>query len=149
MGTLNISGEIIVHGGNIDFKAGAIVNGTGVTFFLTGDEGAAGTYDTDGHPTLKLAAPTDGTYKDILFYRDRRASVNSIHLNGDAQSTFAGALYFPTSNVELNGNAGFKANCFQLVGLRLTFSGSSVIKNTCDVGGNDPIFQLEYVRLVK
>jgi Flp pilus assembly protein TadG len=148
-GTLNVSGNIIVHGGNINFDAGATVTGTNVTFFLTGPGGAAGTYDTNGHPTLNLSAPDAGTYKDILFFRDRRAAQNTIHLNGNAQSTFKGAIYFPTSDVTINGNAGFNATCFQLVARRLTFSGSMEINNACTTGGGANAFKLQYVRLVK
>jgi Flp pilus assembly protein TadG len=148
-GPLVVSGEIVVHGGNINFDAGAKVTGSNVTFFLTGPGGAAGTYDTDGHPTLSLSAPTSGTYKDILFYRDRRAPLNSIKVNGDATSTMSGALYFPTSDVVVNGNAGFNVKCFKLIARRLNFSGNERIVNTCDTPDNPNGFTLQYVRLVR
>ena len=149
-GTLVVNGPVIVYGGNLNFGAGSIVTGTNTTFFLTGPGGAAGTYDTDGHPTLNLTAPTTGTYKGVLFYRDRRAAETTIKLNGDAQSIFSGALYFPTANVELNGNGDFRVRCFQLVGLRLKFSGNSRVINSCpENGGVNPTFRLQFVRLVR
>jgi hypothetical protein len=145
-GTLNVSGEIVVHGGNISFESGSNVTGTNVTFFLTG---TGGTFDADANATLNLAAPTSGTYKDILFYRDRGAAQTTIHLNGGTKSTMSGALYFPTADININGNAGFSLTCLQLVARRLTFSGNMSINNTCSSGGGSPGFKLQYVRLVK
>ncbi|HEX9954189.1 MAG TPA: pilus assembly protein TadG-related protein [Allosphingosinicella sp.] len=153
-GTVTFTGEIVVYGGNISFDAGANVTGSGVTFFLTGPGGAAGTidagiFDTDGHPELNLTAPTTGTYKDILFYRDRRASQTSMKLNGNAQSTMSGAFYFPTVDLTVNGNAGFTATCFQMVVRRAVFSGNEKLNNSCTRPNGPPSFQLQYVRLIK
>jgi hypothetical protein len=153
-GTATLTGEIVVYGGDINFGAGAKVTGTNVTFFLTGPGGAAGNidaglFDTDGHPELNLSAPDSGTYKDILFYRDRRAGQASMKLNGNAQSTLSGAFYFPTADITVNGNAGFKAKCFQMVVRRATFSGNETLNNTCDRPGGTPSFELQFVRLVK
>jgi Flp pilus assembly protein TadG len=148
-GTLIASGNIVVYGGNINFDAGATVTGTDVTFFLTGPDGAGGTYSTNGHPKLTLSAPTSGTYENILFYRDRGSPLVEIKLNGNAQSSLTGGLYFPTADVEVNGNAGFQATCFQLVGRRLSFSGNATIRNRCSGAGGGRGFTLEYVRLVK
>ncbi|HEY0148317.1 MAG TPA: pilus assembly protein TadG-related protein [Allosphingosinicella sp.] len=153
-GAVTFTGEVVVYGGNINFGAGAEVTGTGVTFFLTGPGGAAGSvdagiFDTDGHPQLNLTAPSSGTYKDILFYRDRRAAQADMKLNGNAQSTLSGAFYFPTADVTVNGNAGFKAECFQMVVRRAIFSGNERLNNSCTRAGGPPSFQLQYVRLVK
>jgi hypothetical protein len=153
-GSVTFTGEIIVYGGDINFGAGAKVSGTNVTFFLTGPDGAAGNidagiFDTDGHPELNLSAPDSGTYKDILFYRDRRATQTSMKLNGNAQSTLSGAFYFPTADITVNGNAGFKAKCFQMVVRRAVFSGNETLNNSCDRPGGTPSFELQFVRLVK
>jgi Flp pilus assembly protein TadG len=152
-GTVNFSGEIVVYGGDINFDAGATVTGSNVTFFLTGPGGAAGSiaagiFDTDGHPSLNLSAPSSGTYKDILFYRDRRATQTTMKLNGNAQSILSGAYYFPTVDLTVNGNAGFQANCFQMVVRRAIFSGNEKLNNSCN-RPTPPTFQLKYVRLVK
>jgi hypothetical protein len=61
----------------------------------------------------------------------------------------SGALYFPTADININGNAGFSLTCLQLVARRLTFSGNMSINNTCSSGGGSPGFKLQYVRLVK
>jgi Flp pilus assembly protein TadG len=146
-GTLNVSGEIVVAGGNISFESGSTVTGAGVTFFLTQP---GGTYDAAANAKVNLVAPTSGTYKNILMYRDRSAPQTTIHLNGNADSTMSGAFYFPTADININGNAGFNFTCFQLVARRLLFSGSMEINNACATGGGTtPGFQLHYVRLVK
>jgi hypothetical protein len=144
-GTLNVSGEIIVRG-NISFDSKAVIQGTNVTFFMTNP---GGTFDSDANASLKLKAPTTGTYKDILFYRDRNAPYAQFHFNGNVDSTFSGALYFPTADIVINGNTGFNATCFQLVARRLTFSGSMEIKNTCTTPGDGGTFALQHVRLVR
>ena len=143
-GTLNVSGEIVVAGGNIDFQSKADVQGSNVTFFLT-----EGTYDAAANATMNLSAPTAGTYKDLLFFRDRSAPQVTIKLNGGTGSTYTGALYFPTVDLDVNGNAGFTTTCFQLVARRLLFSGNMNIKNNCSTAGGGGQFTLQYVRLVK
>jgi hypothetical protein len=108
-----------------------------------------GNFDSDANASLKLYAPTTGTYKNVLFYRDRNAPYAQFHLNGNVDSTFSGAIYFPTADIVINGNTGFNATCFQLVARRLTFSGSMEIKNTCTTPGDGSTFALQYVRLVR
>jgi Flp pilus assembly protein TadG len=144
-GTLNVSGEIVVKG-NISFDSKAVVQGTNVTFFMTNP---GGSYDSDANASLKLKSPTSGTYKDVLFYRDRNAPYAEFHFNGNVDSTFSGAIYFPTADIVINGNAGFNATCFQLVARRLTFSGSMSLKNTCTNPGDGSTFALQFVRLVR
>jgi Flp pilus assembly protein TadG len=149
-GTLRMGpGDYFINGGDIEFGSGAIVSGSKLTMILTGPNGQAGTFDTDGHPTLNLSASESGVHKGILLYRDRRAAENSITLNGGASAVLTGAIYLPKTNVLVNGNAGFVARCFQLIGLKLNFRGSSNIRNSCDNPNLDPTFQLQFVRLVK
>ena len=144
-GTLNASGQVVVQGGDIKFLSNANVQGSGVTFFLTG-----GIYDAASNATVNISAPTAGTYKDLLLFRDRNAPQVTIKLNGGTGSTYSGALYFPTTDLDINGNAGFTTTCFQLVARRLIFSGSTNIRNNCNSPtGGGGLFSLQYVRLVR
>ena len=52
-----------------------------------------------------MSSPDSGTYKGVLFYRDRRASNIEIKINGGADSKLTGALYFPTSDITYAGNS--------------------------------------------
>lgn len=150
-GTVNMApGTYYVDGGDISFGSQANVTGDGVTFVMTGPNGAAGDLDMNAQATLNLKAPSSGTYGGILFFRDRRASNIEIKINGGADATLVGALYFPSSNVTFSGNAGFEARCFQLVGQILTFRGTATINNSCpDFPPGKDSFQAQYVRLVK
>jgi Flp pilus assembly protein TadG len=150
-GTLNLTGPnstLTAYGGDITMNAQAQVNGTGVTLIMTGADGAAGDLKINGGATLNLSAPSSGTYRGVLMYRDRRAANIEIKINGGADSTLTGALYFPSSDLAFEGNAGMDVNCLQMVGQKLTFRGSATITNTCPAGGGSSAFQQTIVRLV-
>jgi hypothetical protein len=136
----------IIDGGNVDIKGD--VNGTRVTIVMTGENGAAGNIDMNSQAVLNLTAPIDGPYKDLLFYRDRRASNTIQKINGGAGGNITGALYFPSSDIEFTGNSNFAVNCLMMVGQRLIFRGTTSITNQCTANGSSSGFQLTYVRLV-
>jgi hypothetical protein len=147
--TLNIPDSvetISFYGGNVDFKGD--VNASGITFIMTGPAGAAGDLILNSQANLKLSAPSDGTYKGVLFYRDRRASNIEIKINGGASSNLTGALYFPSSDITFAGHAGMNVNCLQMVGQKLKFRGGANITNTCPTNGGSQAFQQTVVRLV-
>ena len=137
---------IIVNGGDIDFQGD--VNGTGVTFVMTGPNGQAGDLKINSQAKLNLSSPGDGDYKGVLFYRDRRASNIEIKINGGAESHMTGALYFPSSDITFAGNAGMDVNCLQMVGQKLKFRGGATIKNECTTGSGASAFQQTIVRLI-
>jgi hypothetical protein len=147
--TLNIPDSVqsvTIYGGNIDFKGD--VNANGITFIMTGPDGAAGDLIINSQANLNLSSPDSGTYKGVLFYRDRRASNIEIKINGGASSNLTGALYFPTSDITLTGNAGMNVECLQMVGQKLKFNGTATITNTCPTGSGASAFQQTVVRLV-
>jgi hypothetical protein len=147
--TLNIPDHvdtITIWGGNIDFKGD--VNGEGITFVMSGDGGQAGDLIINSQANLTLSSPGSGTYKGVLFYRDRRASNIMITINGGASSNLTGAMYFPTSDITFAGNAGMNVECLQMVGQKLKFRGGATISNVCPDGSGASAFQQTVVRLV-
>lgn len=148
-GTATLAPGVYFINGDVSFGAQANVTGTGVTFVMTGPGGQAGDLDMNGQATLNLSAPRSGDYSDVLFYRDRRSDDAEIRINGGSLSAIQGALYFPTSNIRINGNAGFQLRCMQLVGQILSFSGNAEILNSCPAGGPRPGFRVRRVRLVE
>ena len=142
-------GTYYINGGNVDFGSQAVVTGSGVTFVLTGPGGAAGDLVMNGQAKLNLSASTAGDYKDILFYRDRRASNIEVKINGGSEAVLSGAFYFPNSDLTFNGDAGLQVRCLQLVGQKLKFLGTAAITNTCGAPGSLPTFKLRFVRLVR
>lgn len=147
--TLNIPlhvETITIWNGDIDFKGD--VNGSGVTFVMSGDNGQAGDLIINSQANLTLSSPGTGTYKGVLFYRDRRASNIEIKINGGASSHLTGALYFPTSDITFAGHAGMDVHCLQMVGQKLKFRGGANISNQCDPADGAASFTQTIVRLV-
>src|SRR5215469_4305085 len=101
------AGVYVVSGGDLKINSNAVISGTGVTFYLT--NGA--TLQFNGNADINLTAPTSGTYSGILFYGDRTqpSAVNKV--NGDATSNMTGAFYFPTQEVDFQGNFSGSGGC--------------------------------------
>ena len=147
--TLNIPDSVqsvTIYGGNIDFKGD--VNANGITFIMTGPDGAAGDLIINSQANLNLTSPDSGDYRGVLFYRDRRASNIEITINGGATSNLTGALYFPSSDISFAGNAGMTVQCLQMVGQKLKFRGGATVTNVCPEGSGASAFQQTVVRLV-
>jgi hypothetical protein len=104
-------GVYIIDGGDFTLNANAIVNGAGVTFYLT--NGA--TVKFNGNAQMTFSAPTAGTYSGILFYGDRTQPNAIQKFNGTATSSMTGALYFPSQQVQMNGNFSGTNGCLQVV----------------------------------
>jgi Flp pilus assembly protein TadG len=103
---------------------------------------------------LSITAPTTGTYKGIAFYQDRGAtddgSKSQNHINGNSNGSVTGVVYIPNQSVLYNGGGGLTAACLQLIGKRVEFGGSSMIKvaSKCPGTGMTPIGGGTRVRLV-
>lgn len=138
--------SVTVYGGNIDFKGDLTAND--ITFIMTGPDGAAGDLIINSQANLTLSASSSGTYKGVLFYRDRRAANIEIKINGGATSHLTGALYFPSSDITLTGNATMNVECLQMVGQKLKFLGTTKISNECPAGGGSSAFGQNVVRLI-
>lgn len=157
-------GVYYIDGGVLKVNAGALVIGTGVTFILTSRTAATNptsiaTLDMNGGATVKLTAPSPETcsgascaYADVLFYQDRRAvlpSGNSANaINGNANSTLQGAIYFPSQAVSFSGGSGMMTDCVQILARRVTFIGNSNIVNECPDSYNKDRFLGTRVYLV-
>jgi Flp pilus assembly protein TadG len=131
-------GLYIIDGGGIKITGGT-VSGSGVTFYLTGNTGSGSspaTYSgvTINGGTVNLTSPcssSGGSIEGMLFFQDRAmspTSSNASTINGNAGSTFSGAIYFPTTSLSYAGTTG--ANMFTLlVSDMLTFTGNSNVGN--------------------
>lgn len=134
--TLTLNPGIYYFKNGADLTVQGTINGNGVTLVFTGDVNNVGTIKINAQAGGALRGPA-GTLipghdeaAGLLIYRDARATNNGIgkevQLNGGATMSLFGGLYFPTSNVVVNGNSdvGYSA-CHAVVGYRLYFSGSS------------------------
>lgn len=148
-GNVTLQPGTYVITGNIDINSSATVTCNGCTFVMTNSTPAnTGTLTINGGATMNLTAPDSGTYKGILFYQDRAASLNNSKIDGNSSSFYKGAFYFPNGNVTYNGTAGLAFDCVKLVTRRVTFTGNSKLNNNCPAGWYGPEFDGYHVRLV-
>jgi len=150
---------IILDGGDFNVNSGAHVSCPNrCTFVLSSrdaatDPGSIGNVDINGGAELDLVANNTGEYSGLIFYQDRRAtfdgSANTTnHINGNSDSSFTGAFYFPGQLTTVNGTAGMATACVKLVARRVEFSGNMNISNTCPTDWGGPDFTGKKVRLV-
>jgi Flp pilus assembly protein TadG len=146
-------GTHYIYGGDSTFH-GTVktvpVNGVeGATVILTGPSGKAGDIKTNAQASIQIKPSTDGTYKGVTFYRDRRADFVEIKMNGGSDAVYTGGYYFPSADLWFNGNANITSNCLQMVAQKLTFRGTFDLANTCADGPNNGNFRRRLVRLVE
>ena len=121
---------------NADMTLHGKLNGNGVTLVFTGDADRVGTIKTNAQATGSLRGPAESLIPGhpegagLVLYRDAKATNNGsakeVQLNGGATMVVFGGMYFPTSDVVVNGNSdqGY-SSCHAVVGYRLSFSGNS------------------------
>lgn len=137
-------GEYYVEG-DVDFQSGAVVQGSGVTFYVTG----GGHVTANGQAQVNLSAPTTGTYKGVLFFGDRSTAGGDNKFNGTAGSKMTGALYFASQQVIYNGNFSGDNGCLQVVGKTIEWTGTAGVKADCSAYGMTPIPAYNIVRLTE
>ncbi|TIT00781.1 MAG: hypothetical protein E5W87_18150 [Mesorhizobium sp.] len=145
-GSVTLSpGVYVIQGGDFKANSNANISGEGVIIYLAGSSGVT----MNGTATVKLSAPTSGTYSGVLFYADRANLAGSNTFNGTADSLLTGALYFPTQAVNYLGNFSGKNGCTQVVGSTVQWSGNTSINQDCTSLGMREIPATQSVRLVE
>ncbi|WP_084698520.1 pilus assembly protein TadG-related protein [Muricoccus aerilatus] len=145
---------------NADLTVRGTIQGNGVTIVMTGDPDSVGTIQINAQAKGDLHGPTSPLISGhpesdgLLFYRDARATNNGsqkeVQLNGGAALRLNGGMYFPTSNLVMNGTSDIGSTCMSLVAYRLSFSGNS--DTDLDVSGCSgfaPYPTIRTVRLVE
>lgn len=108
---------------------GVTIIGSGVTIILTGT--TPGVVDLSGNQTLKLTAPTGGTYSKMLFIQSSAATLNNLNkFNGTSSSYFDGAFYFPKAQVQFNGTASTQTSCAMVVAWTVDITGNANFQNS-------------------
>ena len=164
-GTINVQGILKLTNGTYYLANGANNAGLQVgaqgrltcdhcTFVLTSttpnNANSFATMDINGGAQVNIGGSVGGVYDGITIYRDSRAAASNqcCQINGNSSSSYSGAFYFPKDTLTFNGTAGMTLNCFQMVGLRLSFSGNAAITNTCTPPGGAPKWSVSSVRLI-
>lgn len=142
-------GTYYVSGGDFSTNSSANIVANGVTIIMTGTGTAIGKVNMNGGASITMSAPSSGTYKGVLFFKDRDApSTFDDIFNGGASGSFLGAIYMPSQTVTLNGNSSFTTDCLQIVARNVVMTGNTTITNSCPVGGGTDSFTGTQVRLV-
>ncbi|WP_164548683.1 pilus assembly protein TadG-related protein [Mesorhizobium sp. M7D.F.Ca.US.005.01.1.1] len=126
-GNVTLSPGVYVVQGDLKINANAAIIGSGVTIFMSGSS----TVSMNGNASVKLSAPTSGTYSGVLFYGDRTGTPASSTFNGTADSLLTGAIYFPKQQVNYLGNFSGNGGCTQVVANTIQWSGSTTINQDC------------------
>jgi predicted outer membrane repeat protein len=146
---------------NADLVVQGKITGDGVTLVLTGDPDRVGTLRINAQATGALRGPATSLIAGhpeaagLVAYRDARAtnngSLKEVQLNGGATMQMFGGMYFPSSDVVVNGNSGIGySSCLGVIGYRLSFSGSSDTDvDVSGCAGFTPYATLRTVRLVE
>jgi len=134
-------GTYVLAGGGLTSSGGALMNGTGITFYNTSGTAAYKGISLNGSSFSNFSAPTSGAYTGILFFQDRAIPLGAAGstISGGAGTTYDGALYFPTTTLTYSGNSSLSGYSI-VVGYKITISGSSTLgTNYSSLTGGSPI----------
>jgi Flp pilus assembly protein TadG len=136
-----------ISGGDLKVNANANVNGNNVTFYMAG----SASVQMNGNATVNLSAPTSGDYTGLLFMGDRTCTTCSSiteTLNGTADSTMTGAIYFPKQSVNYIGNFAGANGCTQVVADTVVWNGHTHLAANC-IGIVKNLLAYQAVRFVE
>ena len=153
-GTATLNPGVYYITGDMRIGSQARVSGNGVTLIFTTrnaatNPGNIATVSINAGAQINLSAPTTGTYAGILMYQDRRATrMDTNIINGNSNSSFQGALYFPRQELQFNGTSGMNTRCIQIVARRVDFRGNNEIQNVCPSNSGASSFSGTQIKLV-
>jgi hypothetical protein len=129
-------GVYVIAGGGLNVNSSAMIQGTGVTFFITSSTGWGCPGNTsyqpvtfNGNSTSQLTAPTSGTFCGILFFEDRSIyDTRNNGILGTSQSYFDGAFYFKHSPLQFAGSSSTNGYTV-LVADTISINGNTTLRN--------------------
>ena len=141
--TLN-AGTYILMGGGLTISGTGTVSGTGVTLYNTGNTLYPYKPVQIDNSAVTLTAPTSGVLAGILFFQDR--SIVSTAANV-LSGSFAGALYFPTTPINLNAGSSVTVPYTILVGdtVSLFVNSLNIKSDYSSLAGGSPIKEAKLV----
>lgn len=149
-------GVYVIDGGSLSLNSNNSISGTGVLFVLKNDA----TIKINGGADVNLTAPSssqisawglDSKFTGVLIFQDSATSTDSetSTLNGNATLHLGGAIYLPTQEIQINGNASPSTQCLLLVADTIDISGNPIMPNSCPLNQTPGVqYSLRRVRLV-
>jgi Flp pilus assembly protein TadG len=138
-------GVYVISGGDFKINAGAVVNGSGVTFYLTNGARIA----FNGNATINFSPPSSGDYKGMVFFGDRTDLGGINVFNGTAASLITGAIYFPSQQVQWLGNFTGQNGCTQVVADTVQLSGNTVFNVDCTAQNMTSLPGVQLIKLAE
>ncbi len=128
-GTLNFDpGDYVLDTASLNVAADGIVNGDGVSFYITEDSGQGDAITIAANADVTLSAPTDGDMEGVLFYQDRNSPNNITHvIAGGATMSLEGIMYFPNQNLLFAGGSEIDPVTTIIVADTINFVGNTSI----------------------
>lgn len=130
--TLN-PGIYYIDRGTFAVHGNATVSGTGVTIVFTSSTGNNwGKLTLNGSAIVNLTAAASGPTAGLVIFGDPKMTVGTaFKFNGGSDQKFGGAIYIPAGAVSYSGGAGTSANCTQIIGDTVAFTGNSDVAINC------------------
>jgi hypothetical protein len=98
--------------GDLEIEANATLLGTGVTLVFLGNAN----YKPQSNANIVLAAPTSGTYANLLFYFTRDGT-HTMQMQSSSTSSFTGTIYGKNTFLDMqSGTTGATINSMVIVG---------------------------------
>lgn len=110
-----------------------------------------GMFDNANGGSVNLTANPTGDYAGVLMYGDRNtmSRYTDIKINGNIDSVFEGALYFPNNDLTFVGGSSADSDCTLLIADSVTFSGNSRLAANCDELGAQNFGNINDVLLIE
>lgn len=117
---------IYVIKGEFTLLNGAAINGTDVLIYL---EGAGHDLFFHRKTSFDLKGPTTGPYAGMVIWSDR-ANTNDHDIYSKLGASASGTIYMPSSQLEIENNVEWEADCIRIVAARLELDNNSKYKST-------------------
>ncbi len=123
--------------------SGQEIEGEGVSFYFTPTNQSK--LNITGQSVVHLSAPTSGEMQGILFYGDRTASKNLIHvISGQGELYLEGTIYFPANEMRVSGDGVTEVAPYtNVIADRLQFSGNGALTFNSDIDDSSVPLPLE------
>ena len=135
-GTLTMtSGTYYIDRGDFRVTGGGTVSASGVVIVFGDSTGSnnCGGLTISGSSNINITAPTSGNFVGIAFYRSSSCDANDdFNFTGTTASAIEGAVYNPSGDVSMTGTGAISGSCLQVVGDKVTFSGTGTLGSACD-----------------
>jgi hypothetical protein len=97
-------------GSGLDVNNNAVLQGTGVTIYNTGDVTfPAGPVQVRGNATMQVSAPTSGSLAGVAVFVDRALPLHTanVQLSTSGDTSVEGAVYAPSQRIDLLAGTTF------------------------------------------